>query len=188
MDPDLPLIEALRDNDDSALSELMSRHREALYHFAYRYLRDETAAHDVVQETFVRVFFKADRFQPRALVKTWIFSIALNLCRDQQRRRAKHYYDISLDAPKINAAPPPEPIDPSARPDDRAEEREQVSLLRQAIDHLPRALREPLILFSLEQHTQKETAAILNTTPKSVELRVYRAKARLRSWLGKAPD
>ena len=86
MDPDLPLIEALQAGDESALNELINRHREPLFYFVYRYLRDEMAARDVVQETFVRVFFKARTFRPRSSVKTWIYTIALNLTRDEGRR------------------------------------------------------------------------------------------------------
>lgn len=65
MDPDLPLMEALQAGDDSALNELIDRHREPLFHFVYRYLRDEPVAREVVQETFVRVYFKAKTFAPR---------------------------------------------------------------------------------------------------------------------------
>ena len=68
MDSDLPLIEVIQAGDDSALNELIHRHREPLFHFAFRYLREETAARDVVQETFVRVYFKAGKFTPKSSV------------------------------------------------------------------------------------------------------------------------
>lgn len=158
----------------------MSRHREALFHFALRYLRDETAAYDVVQETFVRVYFGVGKFKPKAKVKTWIFAIAVNLCRDQLRRHQKRRKEISLDASYPQAG---QLVDPEPQPDRHATQMEQTSKLRRAIDQLPLALREPLILFCLEQRSQKEAAAILGTTPKTIELRVYRAKAKLRKWL-----
>ena len=89
MDPDLPLIEALQASDDSALNELMGRYREPLFHFAFRLVHEETAALEVVQETFVRVYFGARKFKPKASVKTWMYSIALNLSRDHFRRLAR---------------------------------------------------------------------------------------------------
>src|SRR3989338_605341 len=99
-------MEALQAGDDSALTELIHRHREPLFHFVYRYLRDETVAHEVVQETFVRVYFKVRKFEPRSLAKTWIYAIALNLCRDQSRKLAKRWREVSLNAPGPRETPP----------------------------------------------------------------------------------
>jgi RNA polymerase sigma factor (sigma-70 family) len=56
--------------------------------------------------------------------------------------------------------------------------------LQQAINDLPQKLKEALILFSIEERSQKEVAELLETTPKTVELRVYRARTRLREALG----
>lgn len=174
MDPDLPLIHALQSGDDSALNELMRRHREPLFHFAFRIVRNEAAAGDIVQEAFVRAYFAAVRFKPKATVKTWLYSIALNVSRDQLRRLAKRRGDVSLDTaggrPELSEKPP------DARGDD-------FRLLQRGIDELPPQLREALILFALEQRSQREVAEILGITPKTVELRVYHAKQKLRDWL-----
>lgn len=121
MDADRPLIEALQEGDDSTLNGLMNRHREPLTRFVYRYVHDENLARDVVQETFVRVFFKARSFEPRSLVKTWIYAIALNLCRDQRRRLEKRWREVSLNAPGPGETPPPELPDLGPSPDDQAD-------------------------------------------------------------------
>lgn len=184
MDPDLPLIEALQAGDDSALNELIHRHREPLFHFVYRYLRDEPIAREVVQETFVRVYFKAKSFAPRSLVKTWIYAIALNLARDQGRKLAKRWREISLNAPGPGDQPPLELADTAPMPDENAGRRDRFAALQQAIDKLPHKLKSALILFSLEGRSQHEAAAILGTTPKTVETRVYHAKEKLRQLLG----
>lgn len=186
MDPDLPLLQAIQAGDDSALNELINRHREPLFHFLFRYLRDETAARDVAQETFVRVYFKAHRFKPQASVKTWLYAIALNLARDQARKLAKRHRESSLDAP--SEAGPVELTDPRLLPSDQAAQQDRFRNLQQAIDRLPEPLREALILFALEEKSQKETAEILDTTPKTVELRVYHAKKKLRESLGLGED
>lgn len=186
MDPDLPLIEALQAGDDSALNELINRHREPLHHFAFRYLRDEAAARDVAQETFVRVYFKADKFKPQSLVKTWIYSIALNLCRDHSRKHWKRRSDVSLDLPSTEQHPRLELADPSDQPSTQAVKTDHVALLHAAIDRLPQKLKEALVLFTLDGKSQKETADILGTSPKAVELRVHQAKLKLRDILGEA--
>jgi RNA polymerase sigma factor CnrH len=182
VDLDLPLIQALQAGDDSALNELINRHREPLFHFVFRFVRDETAARDVVQETFVRAYFGAGKFKPRAAVKTWLYAIALNLSRDHARRLRKRREAVSLDADGAmkraaeiaDAAPPA---------NDAAGTQDEFALLQRGIDQLPRRLREALVVFSLEGKSQREAADILGTTPKTVELRVYHAKIKLRAWL-----
>ena len=184
MDPDLPLIETMQAGDDSALNELIHRHREPLFRFVYRYLRDEIAAADVVQETFVRAYFKAKQFRPRATVKTWLYTIALNLSRDQARRLSKRVGEVSLDVPSANGGLRPEFYDEQPTPGTIVGQQDQFARLQRAIDQLPQTLREALVLFSLDGNSQRETADILGTSPKTIELRVYHAKAKLRALLG----
>lgn len=182
MDPDLPLLEAIVAGDDSALNELMARHRDPLFHFAFRLVREDSAARDVVQETFVRAYFGARNFKPRATVKTWMYAIALNLSRDHVRRLVRRRAELPLDVPlKTGAAG--DVADPAPQADETLKQRDEFALLQRGIDELPRVLREALVLFSLEGRSQREAAEILGTTPKTVELRVYRAKHKLRQWL-----
>lgn len=182
MDPDLPLIHALQNGDDSALNELMRRHQEPLFRFAYRVVGDGTSARDVVQETFVRAYFGAAKFRPRAAVKTWLYTIALNLSRDFMRRRRRRSAAFSLDANEGLAAQI-ETIDGAPPVNDAAVKRDDFAVLQRAIDQLPQRLREALIVFSLDGRSQRETADILGTTPKTVEMRVRHAKKKLREWL-----
>lgn len=177
-------MQALQAGDDSALNELIARHREPLHRFVYRYLRDEAAARDVVQETFVRVYFKADKYEPSSMVKTWIYTIALNLSRDLFRRLVKHRGDISFDDVPDGHAARLEPVDSCPGPSAQATQGDQFSHLQRAIDKLPHPLKAALVLFALEGRSQKETAEILGTTTKTVELRVYHAKEKLRKILG----
>lgn len=187
MDPDLPLIEALQAGNESALNELIDRHRQPLFYFAFRYLRDETAARDVVQETFVRVFFKAKTFEPRATVKTWIYAIALNLIRDEGRRLSKHQRNVSLDAPGPADRPPLEVEDSAPTPDQQTGQKDRFAGLHAAIEKLPHNLKAALVLFCLEGKSQNEAAEILGTTPKTVEMRVAHARQRLRQLLDAQP-
>lgn len=188
MDPDLPLIEALQAGKESALNELINRHREPLYYFIYRYLRDETGAREVVQETFVRVFFKANTFQPKSTVKTWVYAIALNLARDEGRRLAKRRRDVSMDAPGTDEQPPLEVADSGPTPDRQAGQKDRFGHLQAAIDKLPHNLKSALVLFCLEQRSQNEVAEILGTTPKTVEMRVAHARQKLRRLLGASEE
>lgn len=183
MDPDLPLIEDLRSGGDLALNELMQRHREPLFHFAFRYLRDESAARDAVQETFVRAYFNARTFKPQSSVKTWLYTITANLCRDRLRKLSKRRHDISLDDPNAVSAAGAARTDERANPAEQSARADDFKRLQRAIDQLPHRLKLPLILCVLEGSSHKDAAEIVGTTPKTIELRIYHAKAKLRELL-----
>lgn len=184
MDPDLPLIEALQAGTDSALNELIDRHQGPLFRLAYRYLHDETAAQDIVQETFVRAFFKAASFRPRFAVKTWLYTIAINLCKDRLRRMAQSRGTVSLDVQDHEGRPRLELEDPHPDPAVASTQTEAFARLQEAINQLPHQLRVPLVLCVLEGQSHKEVAEIMDTTPKTIELRIYHAKAKLRELIG----
>ena len=180
MDDDLPLLEAIRSGDEAALEALMDRHQTPLYYFVLRSTGDETTAREIVQETFVRTYFKASSCRPRSKVKTWIYTIALNLCRDAGRKRSRQPAFLSLDQPSSDGQPafdiPDRSLDPAP---EQAALSEELDQLREAITRLPEKLRSPLVLCLLEGRPQKEVAEILSTTSKTIELRIYRAKKHL---------
>jgi RNA polymerase sigma factor (sigma-70 family) len=184
VDTDLPLIEAIQSGDETALETLMERHQTALYYFVLRYTGNEHAAQEVVQETFVKTYFKAASFRPRSTVKTWIYTIALNLCRDAGRRRARRPDFVLLGPMGSDGAPGIDVADDAATADEQAARSEELEQLQAAIDRLPAKLRIPLVLCLLEQRSQKEAAEILSTTPKTIELRICRAKKKLTRMLG----
>jgi RNA polymerase sigma-70 factor (ECF subfamily) len=185
VDADLPLLEAIQTGDDSALESLMERHQAPLFYFVLRYAGSELAAREVVQETFVRAYFKAGSFRPRSTVKTWLFTIALNLCRDAGRRHSRSPVHVSISRPASDREPAFEIADGKITADEQAARAEELSHLREASNQLPDKLKVPLILCVLEQRSQKEAAELLSTTPKTIELRIYRARKRLREMLGR---
>src|SRR6202166_3461183 len=90
-DPDLTLVQALKEGEDQALSVLMDRHREGLFRFVLRHVHNEADALELAMETFVRAYFNIGKFRPAAKFATWLYHIALNLCRDHLRSRAYQY-------------------------------------------------------------------------------------------------
>ena len=74
--------------DRGAFGTLVRRHQTAIYNFALRHLRVQSAAEDVVQDAFVRVVQNAADFKHEARFTTWLYTIARNLCIDQLRKRA----------------------------------------------------------------------------------------------------
>lgn len=188
MDPDLPLLEAVREGNEAAFRELMDRHRKAIFRFAWRYVRNEAEAADIAEETFVKVFFKASSFNPQAKVSTWIYTIAANLCRDHQRKTARRktfslFFRGRSDDGQESSEFVESLADPSQATDQTVLDRENETLIAEEINRLPAKVKASFILFVLEERSQQECAEILGISPKAVETRVYRARKILREVL-----
>src|SRR5258708_13875193 len=88
-DRDAELMLRLKSGEDSILNELMIRWQQPLVAFIYRYIRHETDALDLAQQTFVWVYETRHRYTVQAKFSTWLFSIAANLCRNHLRWRQR---------------------------------------------------------------------------------------------------
>jgi RNA polymerase sigma-70 factor (ECF subfamily) len=188
VDADLLLIQRLQDGDDEALNELMERHATPLFRFVYRFTGNETDAADLVQETFVKVYLNRAKFEPKAKFRTWLYTIAKNLCRDWARsRKRKPLLTVGeiFESEMLAAGASDMPRTEIANPREETAREEEARALRAAIAGLPEDLRSGLILFCLEEHSQEEAAILLGCTAKAVETRVYRAKKILRQRLGR---
>lgn len=186
-DDDAFLLQEVSRGEEGALVRLMEKHKEPVFRFTYRYLGNASDSEEVTEETFFRVFKNAQRYRPGALVKTWIFSIALNLSRDRLRKRKKSRGEFSIDqaASAANSENPLiERIDSGARsPDVQSQTLDELRVIRRCIEELPEKIRFPFVFCVLEEHSYDECAAILRSTRKVVETRIYRARKMLRSQL-----
>ena len=180
-DPDLILVQALQVGKDQALNALMDRHREGLFRFVLRHVHNEADAMELAMETFVRAYFNIEKFRPAAKFATWLYHIALNLCRDHVRSRAYQYslQTVSFDAPAQEGDDPSLLLATEGRPDQKADRVEELTALEKAISELPEDLKNAFILVALEDRPQAETAELLGISLKAVEMRVYRARKLL---------
>ncbi|MDR0533952.1 MAG: sigma-70 family RNA polymerase sigma factor [Verrucomicrobiales bacterium] len=176
-DPDLPLVLQLQSGDDQALDELMARHQQRIHRFIWRYFPNEHDALELAQETFVRAYFNIHKFNPRALFSTWLFSIALNLCRDRSRSRAHKLAQRSESlSPGANGEVTIELSSHEKNPTEILEQNEKMRALEQAVADLPPELKEPFILSVLEGDSHRDCAAKLGLSEKAVEMKIYRAR------------
>ncbi len=183
-DPDRNDMRDLCEGQDAALNRIMDRWSAPLGAFIHRYLQDREDAFDLLQETFVRVYQNRDRYRPDAKFSTWLFAIAVNLCRNRARWRRRHP-TVSLDAGAEEGIPSCLNASKSGEqsPDAALVQRERIRAVREAIARLSHDLRTPLILFQYEGLTHQEIAGVMNCTPKAVETRIYRARRKLKAWL-----
>jgi RNA polymerase sigma-70 factor (ECF subfamily) len=151
-------------------------------------LGNEDDANDLAQETFVRVYHHRASFRPDAKFTTWLYTIAANLARNHHRWLARHP-SISLDAESETTGQSIGDVLPSTEPSPAgaAMAAERAAAVRAAVEQLPADLREVIILCEWQDLSAAEAAASLDTTPKAIDNRLYRARNllrdRLKKWL-----
>lgn len=171
---DAELVRRLTAGDDHALGSLMHRYKERIYQFAWRQLGDAELAFDVAQETFTKLYFNCEKYDPAFRFSTWLFQIALNLCRDRRRQRMRRPQEVSLEA-----SPEAQAVSVSVSSEAILGARQELRALLAHIERLPAALREAFILYAIEERPQNECAQLLKISAKAVETRVYRARREL---------
>lgn len=171
------LIARAQRGDRTAFTQLMSAHKDDLFRFVRRRVADADGASDIVQEAFVAAWSAMASFDPERSFKTWLHAIALNKCRDAARRAAtrRAFWGQCPDGDDLRVA--------DERPSPEAEtiSREEVRILRQALETLPEHLREALMLTAVDGLSQAAASAALGCSVKSLEYRVHRARELLAS-------
>lgn len=160
---------------ETAYGELTRRHRDWVYRLVRSHTGEPHEALDVTQAVFVAAFTALKRFDPSRVFRVWLARIALNKCKDWNRRRQVRRL-FTFVAP-LEEAENIADLQPDAEA--RLVTAQELSQVMTAIAQLPRALREPLILRTIDERSQAETAQILGISEKAVETRLYRARARL---------
>jgi RNA polymerase sigma factor (sigma-70 family) len=149
-----------------AFEELFARYREPLFGFFRRRLENRERAEDLAQETFLAVIRAAARYEPRALVRTYLYGIALKLLGAERRK-------LSGKEQPVEAGNEPEIEDAS-----------ETSLwVRQALEKLDAAEREILMLREYEQLNYAEIAELLRLPVNTVRSRLFRSRMALKGHL-----
>jgi RNA polymerase sigma-70 factor (ECF subfamily) len=174
---DQELIKLVRNGDQAAFETLMSRYKDKIVNYLYQVCGDYQKAMELGQETFIRVYFKADKYQPIAPLSSWIYAIATNLARSEARRNMRKSAVSLDDIPNEYLA--------GTYSEDRADSG-LVRNLRQALDELSPRYRVPVVLKDLEGFSQEEIAAMLKKPVGTIKARISRGRMQLRKKLEKA--
>jgi RNA polymerase sigma-70 factor (ECF subfamily) len=186
-DTDMAAMQRLRDGDDLALNELMSRWERPLVRFLYRYTVNESDAFELAQETFVRIYEHRASYDGRGKFSTWLYTIAGNLCRNHARWKARHS-TISMETEL--ASQPDHTLgeqlpDGKATPAQDAENHELAGAVRAAIQDLPDDQRQAILLYEYGDVAYMDIAKVLGCSIKAVENKLYRARQTLRDKLAR---
>jgi len=180
---DHALLEATRTGDQDAFAELVGRYRNQITSYIYRMTNDYDGAVDLAQETFVRVYRAADRYQRSYAFSTYIYRIATNLAISELRKRKRRKL-VSLTGFFLSSdgSEPMEFNPPDDRPlqDKELVDTERRNAVQRAIGTLPEKYRAPLILRDVDGRSYDEIAKILETSEGTVKSRISRARGFLR--------
>jgi RNA polymerase sigma-70 factor (ECF subfamily) len=180
-------------DDSQLLSKCLSGHTEAygalvekygarIVNLAYQMTGDRHQAEDVAQEAFVRAYKALPRFQRKAKFSSWLYQIALNLCKDHLKARSRHAKSADEEhLANVDA----DPRDEAPR---QIVEAELSDKMRQAIQALPLLYRESFVLRHLQGLDYADVAAITEVPADTVRVRAYRAREMLRQSLAKSVD
>lgn len=156
------------DNQEK-LCQLIDTYERDLLHLCCVYLRDVSLAEDAVQEAFLKAYRHLSDFRGESSEKTWLYSIAINVCRDMLRSRWFRMLDRRVDVDALSI-----PV-------------EGISLvsiaLMEEILRLPQRYREVIFLFYYEDMRLAEIAALLGSPVSTIGDRLRKARSMLRKAL-----
>ncbi|HUU29569.1 MAG TPA: sigma-70 family RNA polymerase sigma factor [archaeon] len=164
------LVEKLKQGDPEAIDDVVDRYQQQLYAFIMRMVSNQAEAEDIFQDTWIRAIRNIGSFRGDARFSTWLFQIALNLCRNLMRQHSRRSFvpleeagnlaeESGIDAVKIL----------------------QVQQIRKLVLSLPTKMREIVILRYYHDYGDQEIADITGLPPGTVKSRLHRANLMLRS-------
>jgi RNA polymerase sigma-70 factor (ECF subfamily) len=199
MTEDHELVQRLREGDESAFVELIDRYGATMLRVAQMYVRDRATAEEVVQETWLAVLNGIDRFEGRSSLKTWLFRILTNRAKTRGERDGRvlpfsalagagdDADERSVDPDRFLGPDSPHPgawaAPPRAWPQDKVLERETLDVIEMAIEKLPEAQREVVLLRDVEGWTPMEVADALEITDGNERVLLHRARSKVRAAL-----
>jgi len=184
--PDEKLFASAIGGNHDALGTLIGRYEKTLYGLLMRMTSgDSYRADDLFQETFLHAMRAAKTFDRKLQFKPWITAIAVNLVRDDARKR-KVRGEVGIeggDNPERSVLP--EPASADEDPGNHAERRDEERLIQDAVDRLTDLEREVVLLHFYQSMTLVETATSLKVPVGTVKSRLHAALTRLSGLLEK---
>ena len=169
------LIERCLAGDQQAWEQIVRQHWRKVFNLAYKFVGRHDEAEDLTQDIFLKIFKALHTFDRRANFQTWLISISRNLCIDHYRSVRKERETMARDVDASQLAPPSRERGPYG-------ELEQLDLrqrIRMALNELPPALREAVVLRDLQEFTYQEIADKLRLPEGTVKSRINRGRLEL---------
>ncbi|MFC1521340.1 RNA polymerase sigma factor [Elusimicrobiota bacterium] len=177
---DLMLIRRSAAGDQHAFRELVEKHHGNIYNLCLSITASTQDAEDLTQETFLKAHARLSDFRPGKKFSSWLYSIALNKCRNLLRRR-KIVRFVSFGFVRGEDVRGREIDPPDTGPSIEAilERREMETLISKLVRKLPEQLKEVFMLHHVRRIPEREIADILGISLNNVRVRICRAKEYL---------
>lgn len=177
------LITRARGGCEDSARELVDAHKDRLFAFVWRILRDHEESEEICQEAFLRAFSSLDSFLPKYRFSTWLFTIGYRLCLNHLRRRKLLTGEVDF------ASVASREQDVSDRLAESEEARRLKDEIWSAVDRLSVAQRAAVLLFYREGMSCEDVATTLGIPMATAKSHLHRARGRLRDSLaGLAKD
>ena len=164
--------------DVDAFGAIYRQHAPRVFTLACRMAGSAEEGEDLLQEIFLQAHQKLATFKGQSTIGTWLYRLALNHCLDFVRSRRAKMDKVTETLDNADAFEPAAPRDtPIVRLD-----------LERAVQRLPRGCREAFVLHDVEGYDHKETARLLGIAEGSSKSQVFKARMKLRAWLGHASE
>jgi RNA polymerase sigma-70 factor, ECF subfamily len=174
---DEALVAAFQDGDAAAFDELVARWDRRIHGAIYRIVGADDDARDLCQEAFLKAYRGLGTFKREARFSSWLYQIALNVCRDRIRRRRGKTV-VSLDELEETRDGGLRTAGPSAL--DLLVARDLRHIVAEAMGTLRAEEREVVILKEYQELTFPEIAEVLDVPLSTVKTRLYRGLTQLR--------
>lgn len=179
LEVDVELAERHRCGDIKAFNEVYARFEEMVYNLAFRMSGNYEEAADLTQEIFLRVYRHLGSFGGRSSLKTWIFRISVNHCRDRLSRWRPKTQPLGDDRAEGEVAY----ADPSRGPEDLAVAADEGRRVAEGLAKLAPVFREAVVLRDIEGLSYEEIAEVLGVRIGTVRSRIARGRDQLRTFL-----
>lgn len=189
------VVDALKAGDEAVFYEVVGRWSGIILRLALLHIGRRAVAEEVVQDTWLTVLRSIDRFERRSALRTWVLGIAINVARARARSEGQMANVGDYDGPSVDPQrflPADHPrwphhwaVEPShwPTPEDQLLAAEASRIARTAIDSLPNAQREVLVLRDVEGLSAVEVRNILSLTDTHQRVLLHRARSRVRAAL-----
>jgi RNA polymerase sigma-70 factor, ECF subfamily len=158
---------------EEIIDQLMQEYSDDILHLVYTYVKDRTTAEDLTQEIFLKCYEKLNQFNQQATLKTWVYRIASNHCKDYLR--SWHYRKITLSDKILDYIP-----SKSKQVEEEIIANSEENILTNAVMNLPLKYREVVFLHYYEELSLAEISKITTVNISTIKTRLKRAKELLK--------
>src|SRR5277367_2041835 len=182
---DAEVMLRVKTGDQPAFDYLVQKYRRPIVSFMYRMARNASAAEDLAQEVFLRVYRSRESYEASAKFTTWLYRIATNLAvnhaRDTRHERPEN--TVSLDEPDEDSGRTLDLPDRTPSAEETIVRRERMLAIRSKVEALPEQQRLAVIMHKYQQMDYKQIAEVLKKTESATKSLLFRAYETLREQL-----